>query len=159
MATAAELSVAEELTPLREQAEWQGWPLKETDPLHFLLGLPASDGSWFYLWVDCADYPVMPPAWHWCDAEGGALGQPYCIPEGTGYFHPNNVICAPWNRLAYNQQDTRGPHSDWTIGDWKSNSYTKGCITLCAMALRLYVELNSARYHKKRKGQLACLAA
>jgi hypothetical protein len=152
MATAAELTVAEELVPLREQAGWVGWTLKEFSPLRFLLGLPASDGTRFYLSVTCDDYPIKPPAWHWCDEDGGALDMPNCTPSGSGFFHPNGVICAPWNCLAYTNLDPRGPHGDWTIGDWKANSYTKGCTTLCAMALRLYVELNSCRYDKKRKG-------
>lgn len=34
-------------------------------------------------------------------------------------FHPNPVICAPWNRLAY--QVNGGPHGDWgSLTDWKS---------------------------------------
>ena len=152
MATAAELTVAEELVPLREQAGWLGWSLVESSPLHFLLGLPASDGTRFYLSVDCDDYAVMPPAWRWCDVEGGSLDAPSCTPDGSGFFHQHGVVCAPWNRLAYKTLDERGPHNDWTIGDWKNNSYTKGCKTLCAMALRLYVELNSPRFAKKRKG-------
>jgi len=152
MATAAELSVAEELVPLREQANWLGWGLKELSPTTFLLGLPAKDRTWFYLHVDCDGYAVTPPAWRWCDADGVSQDMPQNTPSGTGFFHPNGVICAPWNRLAYTNLDSRGPHGDWTIGDWRSNSHTGGCKTLCAMALRLYVELNSPRYDGKRKG-------
>lgn len=152
MSTVAELTVADELIPLREQATWLGWSFKELCPSQFLLGLPASDGTCFYLTVECIGYPVMPPAWRWCDENGGSLDALSCTPNGEGFFHPKAVICAPWNRLAYSNIDPRGPHGDWTIGDWKSNPYTKGCTTLCAMALRLYVELNSPRFHKKRMG-------
>jgi hypothetical protein len=49
MSTAAELTVADELIPLREQASWLGWTFKELSPSRFLLGLPASDGTRFYL--------------------------------------------------------------------------------------------------------------
>lgn len=159
MATAAELTVAEELIPLRETAADWGWALKEISPLTFLLGLPASDGSVFYLLVDCDDYAVTPPAWRWCDIDGGSIDAPHCTPDGSGFFHQNSVICAPWNRLAYSTIDARGPHGDWAIGDWKSNSYTKGCTTLCHMALRLFVELNSPRHKKQRKGPLPCRLA
>ena len=152
MATASELVVAEELAPLRAQAVWMGWVLKEVGPLKFLLGLPASDDSRFFLWVDCTGYATTPPAWRWCDVEGSSLDAPHCTPEGSGFLHPNGVVCAPWNRLAYSHVDARGPHGDWSIGDWKNNLNTKGCTTLCAMALRLSVELAGPRFAKKRKG-------
>jgi hypothetical protein len=152
MSTVAELSVAEELAPLRDLANWLGWAFKELSPTEFLLGIVARDGSWFHLHVACDDYPALPPAWRWCNADGGQRDAPECTPVGSGFFHSNGVICAPWNRLAYNTVDTRGPHGDWTIGDWRNNSHTGGSKTLCSMALRLSVELNSPRYEKKRRG-------
>ena len=62
------------------------------------------------------------------------------------------MIFAPWNRLAYSSVDPKGPHGDWTIGDWQKNSYTGGCTTLGHMALRIYVELNGPRFNRKRLG-------
>ncbi len=152
MATAAELCVAEELVPLREVAMDWSWVLEEFNPLQFLLGLPASDGSYLYLHVDCDGYAVTPPAWRWCDAKAEMRDAPSCTPEGSGFLHSNGVICAPWNRLAYKDLDARGPHNDWTIGDWRNNTHTRGCTALCHMALRLFVEVNSPRFQKKRKG-------
>ena len=61
MATAAELTVAEELVPLREIAVSRGWNLKELDPLHFHIALPAKDKTVFYLFVDCENYKAQPP--------------------------------------------------------------------------------------------------
>jgi len=150
--TVAELTVAEELAAIREIAAKRAWPLKELDSLHFHLGMPASDQSWFYLLVDCDRYPAQPPAWHWCDTGGGRTDLPSDRPQGSGFLHPNGVICAPWNRLAYKSVDTRGPHQDWTIGDWQKNSHTGGCTTIAHMALRTFVELNSSRFGKRRLG-------
>ena len=152
MPTVAELTVAEELVALREIAAHRGWPLKDLDALHFHLGLPASDQSHFYLLVDCDGYPVQPPAWHWCDAQGTHTDSLADRPQGSGFLHTNGVICAPWNRLAYKSVDPRGPHGDWAIGDWRQNSKTSGCTTLPHMALRTYVELNSPRFNRKRLG-------
>src|ERR1035437_5451784 len=108
MPTVAELTVAEELTALREIAAHRGWPIKELDPLRFHLSLTASDQSQFYLLVDCDRYPVQPPAWPWCDADGTHTDRAADRPHGSGFLHTNGVICAPWNRLAYQSIDSRG---------------------------------------------------
>jgi hypothetical protein len=153
MATVAELTVAEEIVALKEVADGRGWPLNERDDLHFLLSLPASDETSFHLLVDCENYPVVPPAWHWCNQEGEQLDSRAHTPEGSGFLHSAGVVCAPWNRLAYKSVDQRGPHQDWAIGDWRNNSHTGGCKTLSSMALRIYVELNGPRYNKRRLAQ------
>jgi hypothetical protein len=95
------------------------------------------------------DLPGKPPAWHWCDSEGGGRDERQNAPEGASFLHGNGVICAPWNRLSYKSVDPRGPHADWVMGDWRNNSHTKGCKTLCAMLLRVYVELNGPNFHKR----------
>jgi hypothetical protein len=96
-------------------------------------------------------YPVKPPAWYWCDGAGGGREIRTNAPFGSGFLHSNGVICAPWNRLSYAQIDRRGPHGEWTMGDWRNNSHTGGCKTLTAMALRIFVELNGPRYEKRRQ--------
>lgn len=151
--TVAILTVAEELAVLESNAANRGWPLRRISDLQFHLGLPARDGSWFYLLVDCVDYAAVPPAWHWADATGDARDQLKDIPQGSGFLHSNGVICAPWNRLAYTAVDPRGPHGEWLIGDWRNNSSTGKCKTLSAMALRIYVELNGPLYLMKRKNE------
>lgn len=153
ISTVATLTVSEELAILERIAADRGWMLRRISDLRFHLGSPARDGSWFYLLVDCSDYPAIPPAWHWADASSDVLDQPKDIPQGSGFLHPNGVICAPWNRLAYKAVDSRGPHGEWLIGDWRNNSYTGKCKTLPAMALRIFVELNSLRYLMKRKNE------
>lgn len=151
MTTVAELSLEEELDPLGEVAAHMGWKLDRLDATSFTLGLPARDGSWFWLLCRCDRYPGFPPAWHWWNPETKQLDQPKDTPTGGGFFHESGVICAPWNRLAYKSEDPRGPHSDWTIGDWRANSYTRGCKTLAAMALRIAAELKAPAF-RGRKG-------
>jgi hypothetical protein len=146
----AALTIEEELRDVRANAAARGWVLSQTDELHFILGFPASDNTFLYVYAECDDYPVKPPAWHWCDKDGTGHKDMRNVPKGTGFLHSNGVICAPWSRLAYTPVDSRGPHNDWTISDWRNNPYTKGCKTLGGMALRIAVELRSDRYHKQR---------
>jgi hypothetical protein len=141
MATATELIVAEELRQLEEIAANEGWTVTCLSPESFLLGVPRQNGG--ELWVRCeADqYPALPPIWRWCGPAGCMLDDARVTPiGGSGYFHSNGVFCAPWNRLAYSTIDPRGPHSDWTVGDWKSNPQTRACTTLAAMASRIAIE-------------------
>lgn len=147
MPSVAELTIAAELKPLEEIAANRGWPLKRLGTDQFTLQLPAKDGTTFTLFVKCNGFPVTPPAWHWYDEATGDCDRAQDTPKGSGFFHSAGVICAPWNRLAYNTVDPRGPHGDWTIGDWRRNPNTGACTTLAAMALRLFVELNGAKFH------------
>lgn len=69
-------------------------------------------------------YPAIPPAWTCRDADGNVTlatfpvpGQRPAVPGSI--FHPNHLICAPWNRLAYGSHS--GPHSDWAdLSAWKT---------------------------------------
>lgn len=140
--TTAELAVAEQLTHLREIALKRGWPLKELDPFHFVIGMLARNDTWFWLLVDCDDFPQQPPAFNWYDPESEALNQPANTPKGGGYFHSSGCLCAPWNRLAYKQ----GLHNDWILANWMTNPHTRGTTTLPAMVLRIYRELRSPNY-------------
>lgn len=141
MTTASAFAVAEELVPLAKVAAARGWELNILDAVTFTLALPAKDESTFHLLVECDDYAVLPPAWHFRNLATGALDQPGDIPRGGSFFHSAGVICAPWNRLAYKP---RGPHGDWQISDWRSNPKLGGARTLCAMALRIAVELRGS---------------
>ena len=146
MTTATELIGAEELDQLRQLVEIAaGWTLTVINSEAFVFGAPKKGGG--ELWARCEfdQYPTLPPIWRWCGPNGTMLDDPRIIPiGGSSYFHGNGVLCAPWNRLAYSQSDGRGPHNDWTIGDWKSNPHTRECKTLAAMASRIAIE---ARMH------------
>ncbi|MFC0028006.1 hypothetical protein ACFFMM_00510 [Micromonospora chaiyaphumensis] len=56
-------------------------------------------------------------------------------------FHPNRLICAPWNRLAYAEHG--GPHPDWgALTNWKTAGagYTKAD-TLADMLSQIHLHL------------------
>lgn len=144
MSTVAEISVAEEFNPLMEIAAARGWRLERRSGVEFSLGLPRGDGLWSWLLCRCDRYPAIPPAWHWCNPETGALDNPADAPATGGFFHSNHLICAPWNRLAYKSENPKGPHAEWVIGNWRSNPRNGACRTLAAMALRIAVELQKA---------------
>lgn len=146
MPSVAELTFDAELKPLEEIAAARGWPLKRLATDQFTLQLPAKDGTTFTLFVKCDSFPATPPAWHWYDGPPSNCDRAQDTPKGRGFFHGAGVICAPWNRLAYKTVDARGPHGDWTIGDWRRNPNNGACTTLAAMALRLFVELNGANF-------------
>ena len=150
MGTITQLVFSEQFGHLGQIANHRNWFLEQTDTPGFILGLPARDGSIFFLKVDCDNYPQTPPAWHWYNHSSNTSGKPSDIPQGTGgYFHNSGCICAPWNRLAYKQIHPNGPHSDWELSNWLNNSYTGACKTLSAMALRIAVELSSSRYQRR----------
>lgn len=144
MTTVAELCVEGEFPALKENGDLLEWKLERITPTSFVLGLPAKDSTWFWLNCLCDRYSAEPPAWHWYNPDSKKIDDPKDIPKeggGGNFLHPNGVICAPWNRLAYKSVDARGPHGDWQIGDWRNNRDTGACRTLSAMALRIAQEL------------------
>lgn len=74
--------------------------------------------------AELSDYPTIPPAWTCRDAQGVVTPSVFPVggsrPGGPGsIFHPQLVICAPWNRLAYAVHG--GPHNDWVdLSGWKN---------------------------------------
>lgn len=151
MTTVAELTLDEEVSPLKEIAARKGWRFERRGDLEFVLGMQARDDSWFWLCCRCEQYPAKPPAWHWCNPETDEIDKAKDTPTGGAFFHANGVICAPWNRLAYKTEDSRGPHGDWTIGNWKNEPKNGHCRTLAAMALRIFTELRNKAF-AGRKG-------
>ncbi|HVT70443.1 MAG TPA: hypothetical protein VHF26_22040, partial [Trebonia sp.] len=69
------------------------------------------------LHADLAGYRALPPAWTVIPPDATApatyrFPAGGTLPGGVGsVFHNSKVICAPFNRLAYQQH--AGPHSDW----------------------------------------------
>lgn len=77
--------------------------------------------------ADLTGYRAVPPAWTITGPDGTfpTAGQIPGVPGSI--FHPNRLICAPWNRLAYGEHG--GPHADWGgQTSWTSvgAGYTKG---------------------------------
>lgn len=142
----------EEYDQLLAIAERKEWQLTKTGLYDFILVLPAADGSMFSLCVNCEGYPGIPPAWNWCNPNLKTVNQPCDTPRGSGgYFHDSGRICAPWNRVAYRQVDSKGPHTDWELANWIDNPNTKACTSLTAMALRMFAELSSDRYQGRQQ--------
>jgi hypothetical protein len=140
LSTATALLINKQLGELEEVAADQGWTVKRLAGLRFVLGVPAKDGTWLYIRCEPEEFPTLPPAWRWSDELGESVDEPRLTGIGGNFFHGNGVICAPWNRLAYQAQDSRGPHPEWVLGDWTQNQYTRQCLTLTAMASRIAVE-------------------
>lgn len=148
--TATELLFSEEFEQLAAVGKDQGWVVTRDGPTGLLLSVPASDGTDLWLKCEATTYPTEPPAWRWCGPEGKEPDELRHTAVGGAFFHDHGVICAPWNRLAYQSVDSRGPHGEWVLGDWKANPYTGQCTTLAAMASRIAVEAR-LRF-KARKG-------
>ena len=141
MATASELVLATQIEAVRQNAELHGWMFDLLNGMTFLLGFPARDASTFSLMAKCDGFAGTPPAWHWYNPETKMIDAPCDTPLGGSFFHSSGVICAPWNRLAYKGVDARGPHDNWTIGNWMAIPETGGTRTLASMATRIAHEL------------------
>jgi hypothetical protein len=69
-------------------------------------------------------FPGIPPAWTCRTPDGQNIKSAYPaagVAPGipSSIFHPNGLICAHWNRFAY--QGHGGPHNDWgELADWKT---------------------------------------
>lgn len=146
--SAVEVLLDHEMGAVESIANARGWNISRPTPQVMHLDLPAKGGERFYLHVNLEGYAATPPAWHWRDPATDTLDLPAQTPAGGNFLHGSGVICAPWNRLAYQQVDLRGPHSDWTLANWKLNSHTGGTRTLAAMALRVAHEL-SVSYQRR----------
>lgn len=111
--------VEDELEGVRAWAERHGVPIEwhpETFELRLVLTQPSS-GELFYLRGRFDDYPEVAPAWTFCSPEWADEGKRFFPARASGparmgtVMHPNGVICAPFNRLAYAAHG--GPHKNW----------------------------------------------
>jgi hypothetical protein len=77
----------------------------QADTIHPLTSQPIAIAA------ELTGYRAVPPAWTITGTDGTfpAGGQVPGVPGSI--FHPNRLICAPWNRLAYGEHG--GPHADW----------------------------------------------
>ena len=129
-----EAVMADELPAITAWAYRSGWAVMY-DPVALKgraeVWHPKQRHTKVLFWFDVEGYPDrQPPAW-WCGGDGLVVSkesQNYPRPPATpppgppngSIFHPNPVICAPWNRLAYSVNG--GPHGDWaSLAAWKTN--------------------------------------
>ena len=129
-----------------------GWTAEfDDDALVLRIGAihPAAE---LLLWIeaDLHGYRAVPPAWRFLgpadQPEGTApFPQPGTHPLIQGsIFHTNRVICAPWNRLAF--QENGGPHGDWgALTEWTNAAagYTKAG-TLADMLSQIQLHLSAS---------------
>jgi hypothetical protein len=118
--------VAEELPAvLAWAARRPGWTVDFNDAalhLDVRTSHPAT-GTALRIQADLEGYRAVAPAWHFVHPDTGdaAIGG---FPQSGAHqliqgsiFHSNRVICAPWNRLAF--QEKGGPHGDWgALTNW-----------------------------------------
>lgn len=134
------------MLPVRQIAASRGWELEELEGCKFIVGMKARDGTQFWQFVDCEGYQTIPPAFNWYNPESMRKNYPSDTPIGGGFFHSLGRICAPWNRLAYKEHDSQGPHGDWQLSNWLNNPGTGETKTLAAMLLRIHRELQSPEF-------------
>ncbi len=123
----------------------------------FLAGvaLAGAGGSWRgrpragpggLVQADCTGYPSVAPAWRFLDPAVQSPRSAYPTPGqqpgiNGSVFHGNELVCAPWNRLAY--RDLGGVHNDWgALLAWKTaaHGYTQAH-TIADMLQTLSVHL------------------
>ena len=112
--------VEDELPAITAFANRKGWQPSWT-PQRLLLvftGRHPRTGETLMIEADVERYRTFPPIWKIFVAREGQRGM--CIPNpgklpnkiGSIFHTGNNVICAPFNRLAYKCHG--GPHADWS---------------------------------------------
>ena len=77
----ADLIVEPQIQYVAEIARRRDWPFERVSPRRFRISLRAKDGQIFQLEVDCDEFPVMPPAFHWRNPDTGELDQPSDSPR------------------------------------------------------------------------------
>jgi hypothetical protein len=118
----AELSkivVEAELPPVHAYAQRHGWIVRwNPEKIRVVAdGTHPADSSPARLGADVHGYKAAPPIWRFLnpsneDTSDIRFPRAGTLPEGkSSIFHSNRVICAPFNRLAYNEHG--GPHGDW----------------------------------------------
>ena len=124
MAVAKAVSIAHVESELAAVELWparDGWSiLWDADSLLLVVLMRSTiDGERYIFEFELDDYRQLPPSIELVHPETGEVGIRRSYPGGgRGYFHNKPVICAPWNRKAY--QTHGGPHSDWVMKNWAS---------------------------------------
>ncbi|SRR6266545_3505596 len=111
--------VEQELTAIEPWVDRHGWSILWDDDRLLLVVLMRSavDRERYLFEFTLDDYRELPPSIELVHPETGEAGMRRSYPAGgRSYFHSKPVICAHWNRKAY--QAHGGPHADWVMADW-----------------------------------------
>jgi hypothetical protein len=142
-------SVEDELPALFAFGQRYGWAIKWIPDSLVLLadGKHPADDSPARIHGDVSSYRALPPAWRFIVVDGDTTDKVRavksgCLPGGiSSMFHDNGVICAPFNRLAY--QEHGGPHSDWNGPPrWLEVKGKVSATTLAEMLAQILLHLN-----------------
>src|SRR5690348_592031 len=115
--TATIAIVESELPGMQAYAARHGWRItwRPDDLIILAEGKHPADCSPACLHADVTGYRAQPPAWRWTTGNPDhkpVVAQPGALPGGiSSMFHDNGTICAPFNRLAY--KENNGPHENW----------------------------------------------
>lgn len=147
----------DELPPLVAYAQRRDWSVAwDRDALGLLADGPhPAPGvtARVRLHADVKNYRALPPTWTFrppppTDEEKRRAAPPpkppfpkgASVPNvGSSIFHPERVICAPFNLLAYKSHD--GPHADWDAAKWLSVRGHVHATTLAAMFAQILQHL------------------
>lgn len=146
-----------QLQALKNTAEHFGWSFRWVPEKLYLEFERESGGTRRRLRAIVRDCPVKPPAWEFLDASGVRLsgseqipGAP--LPNGkASIFHGSGVICAHFNRLAY---EPGGPHAKkWVIEEWKRvpRAGQVVALTLGEMLAAITAHLHAAESDAERR--------
>lgn len=116
------------------------------DDMQLRFGAYHPSGALLEVTAGVDGYPALPPAWRFVnpgtDEESTRFPSPGQLP-GTGgsILHGSHVICAPWNRCAYQAYDPRGPHPEWSVTGWQEViGYTRA-LTIADMLDQIRIHL------------------
>lgn len=140
----------EQLPSVEAWVARHGWTAHlPTDGLWLRFGAYHPLGVLLEVTADLAGFPGEPPAWRFVnpgtDEEAVKFPAPGQLP-GTGgsIFHGARVICAPWNRCAYQAYDPKGPHNDWSITGWQEVSGYTRALTIADMLDQIRIHLRQS---------------
>jgi hypothetical protein len=140
--------VEDELPPADAYALRHGWSLTwlRDDLVILADGRHPADQSLLRWHADVAGYRAVPPAWSCFQQEEKDVfkrrfPKGNALPGGaSSIFHGAGVICAPFNRLAF--QEYSGPHADWGgPADWLKVRGHVRAIVLAEMLAQIFIHL------------------
>ncbi len=107
------------------------------------------DKEIFIISFRCDNYREWPPLIDFIDPLSGQEGVKNAYPlSSDGFFHSNVLICHPCSRKAYG--DLKGPHADWGLATWESNSKTGALKNIWAILSAIYGRISQSEIYKGR---------
>lgn len=129
-----------------------GWAahLNDEEPLLVIDGVHPTTEVPVRIIANLTGYRAVPPTWTFAAPSGATAAAPFPQPTTpaagpASIFHPNRIICAPWNRLAY--AENNGPHADWGgLANWTSaGAGATKADTLADMLDQIYLHLSLSK--------------